>query len=283
MWLTQALADVAWIPYEQAMNHLTETERIFVVKFSHRWLATATRQKREGAESDQCILCNDQEDFYHLYKCKQRQKWRTKFFNDLREEMNTLDTAPDIEDAIMTNLKAWMTDDDIEESPQDKIGWTAFIRGYMSSHWVDGQEIYYRRHAHKNGINTATYKHTGQYWAKHMIDFLWRQGRSLWKERSAQVHEPDEEGTHNPVDRRDLQHKIRQLYLSENAVRAADKRNFFSKTVEEVIKGPTRSLRAWITTYEPAIKRAIRDEAIHSRTGYKDIRDYMLERELKPD
>ncbi len=197
--------------------------------------------------------------------------------------MNTLDTAPDIEDAIMTNLKAWMTDDDIEESPQDKIGWTAFIRGYTSSHWVDGQEIYYRRHAHENGINTATYKHTGQYWAKHMIDFLWRQGRSLWKERSAQVHEPDEDGIHNPVDRRDLQHKIRQLYLSENAVRAADKRNFFMKTVEEVIKGPTRSLRAWITTYEPAIKRAIRDEAIHSRTGYKDIRDYMLERELKPD
>jgi hypothetical protein len=65
-WSKKALF-VAWVPYEQVMNNLTETERVFVVIFSNRWLATSTRQKREGAESDQCILCNDQEDFYHIY------------------------------------------------------------------------------------------------------------------------------------------------------------------------------------------------------------------------
>ncbi len=98
-------------------------------------------------------------------------------------------------------------------------------------------------------------RHTGQYWAKHLIDFLWRQSRTLWLARNEQVHKPDEEGINNPVDRRDLQNKIRQLYMSENGFRAADKRNFFAQPVEEVIKGTTRTLKAWLTTNEPAIKR----------------------------
>ena len=126
-------------------------------------------------------------------------------------------------------------------------------------------------------------RHTGQYWAKHLIDFLWRQSRTLWIARNEQVHKPDEEGINNPVDRRDLQNKIRQLYMSENGVRAADKRNFFAQPVEEVIKGTTRTLKAWLTTNEPAIKKAVKDAVILGRLHSKDIREFMLERELKPD
>jgi hypothetical protein len=274
-WEYTDMATVAWVPYEQAMNTLTDKDRIFVVKLTHRWLPVATRQFREGAETDQCILCKEKEDIDHLYKCQQRKDWKEEFKKALRDEMDILETAADTRNAIIKRVEQWLDDKEIDESPQDAIGWGAFIRGYISQHWVNLQEKYYRNNKNRNVSPQTARRHTGNYWAKHLIDFLWRQGRKLWHGRNEKVHEPDKEGDNSsPIERRNLQNKITLLYAAEPFVREADRSNFFSQRVEEVIKGPTRELKAWLTTYGPAIKRAIQDAAILDRLGNRDIRDY---------
>ena len=149
--------------------------------------------------------------------------------------------------------------------------------GYISNHWIEQQDTFY--------LNRGRHdfrRHNGNYWAKHLINFLWQQARKLWKEQNEQVHQPDEQERDSPQERKMLQNKIRTLYASKTSVREADQRNFFPRTVEDVTKGPTRELRAWITTYEPPIKRAIQDAVALSRQHSRDIREYFNEQPRAP-
>jgi hypothetical protein len=79
-----------------------------------------------------------------------------------------------------------------------------------------------------------------------------------------------------------MQHKIRLLYQWKGEVREADRRNFFAQTVDDVIEGPTRELRAWITTYEPPIKKAMQDALVLGRLKNRDIRDFFERLQRKP-
>jgi hypothetical protein len=276
-WTFSDLKSVAWDPYEQAMNSITDTERVFVVKLSHEWLAVGTKQKQMGAENDQCVLCSMPEDTDHLFKCPQRETWRTEFIQALKTELKTLHTAADTRNAIVKRLEQWMNKQTIKESPQDALGWGAFIKGYIHEHWVEEQDKFYRRTG-----TTDDRRNNGKYWARHLITFLWQQTRKLWKGRNEQVHTPNNQDKDSPQDRKNMQHKIRLLYQWKGEVREADRRNFFAQTVDDVIEGPTRELRAWITTYEPPIKKAMQDALVLGRLKNRDIRDFFERLQRKP-
>jgi hypothetical protein len=196
-WTFSDLKSVAWDPYEQAMNSITDTERVFVVKLSHEWLAVGTKQKQMGAENDQCVLCSMPEDTDHLFKCPQRETWRTEFIEALKTELKTLHTAADTRNAIVKRLEQWMNKQTIKESPQDALGWGAFIKGYIHEHWVEEQDKFYRRTG-----TTDDRRNNGKYWARHLITFLWQQTRKLWKGRNEQVHTPNNQDKDSPQDRK---------------------------------------------------------------------------------
>ena len=44
-WSYNDMKQVAWRPYEQAMNTLTNNERVFIVTLTHEWLAVGKKQK----------------------------------------------------------------------------------------------------------------------------------------------------------------------------------------------------------------------------------------------
>ena len=279
-WTFDTISTVAWVPYEQAMKTITDHERIFITKFSHRWLPVGTRLFREGAESDKCVLCKATEDFEHLFQCPQRNEGRIQFIQTLKTERNTLETAADTRDDIVNRIKQWMNKQTITESKQDTLGWGSFLRGYISNYWVNAQEAFHRRNDQSRRITPQSqHRYTGNYWAKNLIQFLWRQCRILWKGRNKQVHQPEKHNRDSPHERIHLQEKIQRLYASEMTIRAVDSRNFLAQPMEDVLRGHTRELRAWITTHEPAIKRAIIDAVIHNRLGCKDIRDFLNRRE----
>jgi hypothetical protein len=196
----------------------------------------------------------------------------------LKTELNTLNTAADTRNAIVKGLEQWMKKQPIAKGPQDRIGWDAFIKGYIHKNWVEKQDAFYKM----KGLTDAR-RHNGKYWARHLITFLWQQNRKLWKGRNEQVHQPNDEETDSPQERQNLQNRIELLYTSKDKLREADKRNFFSQPVREVTKGPTRELRAWITTSEPPIKKAIQDAVVLGRLNNRDIRDFFekLQRKSK--
>jgi hypothetical protein len=276
-WSFGVLKTVAWFPYERAMNSLTDAERVFVVKLSHNWLPVGKKQHQIGAENDQCVLCTMAEDTDHLFQCPQRKEWRIGFIKALDTQLKTLDTAADTRKSIINGLEEWMNKRPSIESPQDTIGWDAFIKGYIHQHWVEQQDIFYTNKGRKDAR-----RHNGNYWATHLINFLWQQDRKLWKGRNEEVHKPDDQEKDSPEERRTLKTRIRILYGSKPKVREADRRNFFSQSLEDVLKGPTRELRAWLTTSEPPIKKAIQDAVILERLRNNDIRDYYEKRHDAP-
>ena len=157
-WSFSDLKTVAWHPYEQAMNRLTDRERVFIVRLSHRWLAVGKKQAQMGAENDKCVLCSLTEDTDHLFQCPQRNKWRTEFLTALKAELTILDTAAETRNTIVNSVGQWMNMQPVNESPQDVLGWGAFINGYISTHWVEQQDSFYNergRHDYR--------RHNGNY------------------------------------------------------------------------------------------------------------------------
>jgi len=61
-------------------------------------------------------------------------------------------------------------------SEQFKIGWTAFIQGFHSSHWMIAQNEYC-----SEGL--SSYVSTGSVWASRLIGLLYDYADDIWKHR----------------------------------------------------------------------------------------------------
>ena len=67
-------------------------------------------------------------------------------------------------------------------SEQFKIGWTAFIQGFHSSHWMITQNEY----CSDEGL--SSYVSTGNVWASRLIGLLHEYADDIWKHRNGIVH-----------------------------------------------------------------------------------------------
>jgi hypothetical protein len=73
------------------------------------------------------------------------------------------------------------------------IGWDAFLRGYWSHHWA---EIHQQ---HLSAAAQTEHHQSGQLWASHCINEIWRQIRIAWKDHNDSIH-----GTNQKQEDQDL-------------------------------------------------------------------------------
>jgi diadenosine tetraphosphatase ApaH/serine/threonine PP2A family protein phosphatase len=76
--------------------------------------------------------------------------------------------------------------------------------GYIPEDWTSRQEAFYRRREESNKKD-----YTGKQWTKELIEFFWTHGNTLWKDRCASAHAPDEDSPNSNVRlRQAAQHRV---------------------------------------------------------------------------
>jgi hypothetical protein len=144
-------------------------------------------------DTDVCPLCSALEDARHIWTCpdNRAQAIRTKGIHNISTWMETAQTDPDIQYAIITHLTQCLNSSPqipiIETSPkvqavidtQNDIGWEKFFEGCMAKEWEHLQIIYYE---------WCRSKKSGHRWTTALIQKLWDVAWDLWEYHNGIVH-----------------------------------------------------------------------------------------------
>jgi hypothetical protein len=142
------------------------------------------------------------------------------------------------------------------------------LKGYIPNDWTSRQEAFYRRLLQKG--------YTGEQWTRKLIEFLWTQSNTLWKDRCAAVHAPGEESPDNSSarTRQAAQTRVELAYAHAPLMLAHDRR-VLDVPLEERLQSRTSELLAWVKTMLPVINQSVRDAQAQIRTGHRDIRGFI--------
>jgi hypothetical protein len=111
-------------------------------------------------------------------------------------------------------------------------------------------------------------KSPGEQWTKKLIEFLWTNSNTLWKDRCAAAHAPGEASPDNPSARTREAAQLRVELAYAHDWRVLD------VPLEERLQSRTSELLAWVKTMLPVITQSVRDAQAPIRTGHRDIRGF---------
>ena len=158
---------------------------------------------------------------------------------------------------------------DISEDHQNKIGWDNIIRGWTNKMWQTQQE----KHLRQNFPDNKTKAEKGKNWSLYLIEWLWSQGHSLWKDRCDKAHEKT--GRSETAQQRSMvEAKVTALYKQAEHVGYLDRHKMFSLALKLKIKESAPRLERWLELPTPAVKQAVRDYSKRLRKQSQDIRKF---------
>ena len=129
---------------------------------------------------------------------------------------------------------------------QTAIGWAELFRGRLASDWKSHQSTHL-------GTN-ATKKVNGQTWSTAIAQLLLQQWHNLWIERNGDRHGTDKQSKESAA-RRQAVREVEQLYDLNGSIRPCH--NWMLSTpLEEMTQRRTYMLRAWISSYEPILRKS---------------------------
>jgi hypothetical protein len=145
-----------WEALQKAMEESPRPCRIFIMKhsagmcrvgkFMHRW---------KEHDYPNCPRCGQFEDAPHVWLCKgcyTSSVW-TASLDKLQDWMTSVQTDPDIQDAIINYLNSWRNETTPSNPPlhiaellqtQTTVGWHMFFEGWIPVSWEESQQVYYR-------------------------------------------------------------------------------------------------------------------------------------------
>jgi hypothetical protein len=214
-----------WDALHKAMEESPRSRRIFIMKhsagmcgvgkFMHRW---------KERDNPNCPRCGQFEDAPHVWLCKgcdTNSVW-TSSLDKLQDWMTSVQTDPDIQDAIINYLDSWRNDttppnppphiDDLLQA-QTTLGWRMFFKGWIPVSWEETQQAYY---------NLVRSRRTGRRWTISLIKKLWDVAWDLWDHRNGILHH-----TENPLAAEEM-HRVDQslrtsfMSLSQNSLSPCD-------------------------------------------------------------
>jgi hypothetical protein len=138
-------------------------------------------------------------------------------------------------------------------SAQSKIGWTRFIRGFLSKQWL----VYLAQ----------DYKSVGKQFPpgydfcrlfSGLIKIFWTSQSKFWTEYQTAIHKPSIDSA-TPIHIADTRNEIRDLYNQRFKVPADHRDNYFPKNIHDYLKTSTHSqLLTYLLQYKPAIQASIK-------------------------
>ena len=120
---------------------------------------------------------------------------------------------------------------------QSLLGWGAFLRGFVSHHWIHAQSCY---------LQYIQSKKTGKRWLQCIIEKLWSVSWDQWRFRNGILHS-ESNTTHTNFSFllastiiKEINHGNRLLPPTCNYL--------FSSELSTVLRGSTNSKRLWLTS-----------------------------------
>ena len=136
---------------------------------------------------------------------------------------------------------------------QNDIGWYNFIKGRVSKHWKQAQEIYYR--FHKKDV-----KYNGQTWGVKLIEALWSYSEGIWLDRNECKYG---EGTQMlNKERQRLRPVVEKLYNTYRGRVSLKDEELFHQGIHEKMKKHPRLIKRWIQIVRTCIKQYSKEKKL---------------------
>jgi hypothetical protein len=253
---------INWEACESAMQRLKFSRRTWIVKHTEgmcgvgKWLLIW-----KDKDTDECPLCSAPEDARHVWKCpdNRAQAIRIKGLNNISTWMETVQTDPAIQSAILANLTQCLTrlpSSPIHEtSPviqaaihiQNDIGWENFFEGCIAKEWEQIQIAYYE---------WCRSRQSGRRWTTALIQKLWDVAWDLWEHRNGIVHAKENAETlHNMAE---IDGEIRAQHLRGPQGLAQRDHHLFNGPVADILSASIIYRQKWLKRVETARARAAR-------------------------
>lgn len=136
---------------------------------------------------------------------------------------------------------------------QSKIGWQHIFHGRLARELILSMD----QHYHLEGAHNRT--KNGEQWARKLIRTIWDTMLSLWRERNNILNKRDEEQA-KVHQKEATEQRVRKCYAYKDNLRHAERIQWFSDTLHELLKKDTRFLAAWAKTVERIINITKREK-----------------------
>jgi hypothetical protein len=210
-----------------------------------------------------------------------RKTWQTKLRRELRKHLDSKSTSPALVDIMLLGIQQWMNHEPFPHErytdtlqlltrSQERIGWDQLLYGRWSGQWREQQRQYLQR----NNLECSPFK-CGPAWASTTIRLIWEHCHAEWRVRNQARHGVDE--LHRLEIRRDqVERKTALLYqLKPECTGFARRHYFYRNLARHFIKEPQiYNQEHWIETYEPMIRRSIKQQQENERNQLTAIDDY---------
>ena len=219
-----------------------------------------------------------------------RSEWRSKFIADLRSCVTQIDFDPGLAKVLMDGLRAWLDGHSIQPCPyhpkfsllisqQSSIGWDQLFLGRFSVRWGTLQDSFQESQSLSSPTATnpkqqTSKPKTGTDWTSSIICSVWKSWHVLWKTRNDARHGAD------ACSRARAKHdaavvELSLLYSQQSCVLSRDT-PLFHQSLSDHSKAPTRSIRQWINTFGPVIRKSIQDARTTDLKNMKPLSSYFL-------
>jgi len=209
-----------------------------------------------------CTTCGvPEETAIHLLQCPERTQWRRTCLQALQQHFTKdngkWDTSLEVQELLLEGIKAVMEGrepDTITHSQsvthiaaaQQAIGWEQVFSGRLASAWQE---------SHSNYLGTkANKKVNGQTWGTALAQLLLQQWHNLWIERNGDRHGTDKV-TKAAAAKRQAVREVELLYDLTESINPNDQW-ILATPLEEMKQRRTYMLRAWISSYEPILRKS---------------------------
>jgi len=268
-WTKQTLSNIQWKWLTLAANNYEHSDN-HVMKLVYDQLPTPAYKSKNGGQpwlQINCRHCNQHpETFDHLLRCKQipDQDFRSTLPVKVLTYCKQKKTPHNFHATIVIALEHWVRNipplESIHSSAavhklihaQQKIGWTKFLRGFLSKQWQTYLEYEFNHNSDAPPPKTFDYDS----FFSGLIKVMWRQQTNFWKEHQQHLHNPTHEQPHLKAEEYKLE--VRNLHSLRDKVLAQHRDDYFPHNLSEFLHSSTPTqLYNYIINYKPAIRRSI--------------------------
>ena len=145
------LFEINWFGHQNARRTFSPSEINFSIKLTINWLPIGKMAERYGSLITYCHRCKERETLHHLFTCKMNSNAQQHYIMALTEQLNTLNTDPDICSTIIHAIKLhlhlpsqYRIPDHLQHtfSKQSQFGWQMFCSGLLLQMWSQHQQIF---------------------------------------------------------------------------------------------------------------------------------------------
>ena len=231
-WDDHIFAMINWAAHGKYLASLPFPKRVNVLKMLHNWQYTKSRAMLfQASDSSACPMgCGNEETALHHLSCPKIPGYDLRSINRWMSHNNT---APPVQLAIITSLKAWINSDptplfsgnehdpleritSLAHSEQSIIGWNQAFKGRISTKWMTAQSMWYDNMRHnQNSKKKFPKSYTGPLWAKKLIAQLIYYNLNRWQIRNEAAHSTESAEQYDKIRDR-FKSTITALYQQNN-------------------------------------------------------------------